>query len=99
MDIVDELRIAAIYERHGGRAFLMVQASEEIKRLRRYAGLVCELDWSDNDEDAVRRIENLRGVITETVSAGYNPTKDAVELMRDAATPAAPNPPNQGSGR
>lgn len=28
--------------------------------LRRLAGFVCELDWSDNDEDAVQRIDDLR---------------------------------------
>ena len=34
MDITDELMIASQYEKHGGRAHLMVHASEEIARLR-----------------------------------------------------------------
>ena len=67
MDITDELIIAAQHEKHGGRARLMVQASKEIERLRRIAGFVCELDWSDNDSDAVERIDNLRKAINEVV--------------------------------
>ena len=35
MDITDELMVAAQYERHGGRASLMVQAAKELARLRK----------------------------------------------------------------
>ena len=69
MDITDELMIAAKYEKHGGRAHLMVQASKEIARLRRVAGFVCELDWSDELMIAAQRIDNLRKAIADVVVA------------------------------
>lgn len=35
-------------------------------RLRRAAEAVCWFDWSDNDEDAVRAIADLRAALGQT---------------------------------
>ena len=41
----------------------------EIARLRRVAGFVCELDWSDELMIAAQRIDNLRKAIADVVVA------------------------------
>ena len=36
-----------------------------IAELEKAAKALCDYDWSDNDEDAVRAVEKLRGVLME----------------------------------
>lgn len=48
--------------------YLASEVDARIAELEKAAKAVCDYDWSDNDEDAVRAVEKLRGVLMESKS-------------------------------
>ena len=84
MDITDELMIASQYEKHGGRAHLMVHASEEIARLRAENERLKTVQVSAND--VIREIIEQAHMAGQ-ISAGIDPSFSNAQQYCDKLFP------------
>jgi len=65
-------QIAVLRDRHASGRRLreaeisaLLSAAEEQQRLREAAEVVCQYDWSDNDDDAVAAVDALRAALAQ----------------------------------